>query len=297
MDMETVKAIGAGMLRHALTGLAGTLAAHGYIQSSQTEQFIGAGLFLAGIAWSWWQKSGQAQVADLLKKLTTKTATQAAATTTAAAVATAKDLPAGSAVTKGLPLILLAVVALSLFASPALAVNCIDPLNKIPIGCTPVAHGSVPATAGGGAATNALAGPFQAIADLIASDSDEAIALATSIPDLQDGNGQQCWLAMRSFGAVLKAHPVPLTLKAQTDMEALRLLTMAANKLCSNTACTQVFADLTNGAQTVTGSPLGIPSLNGLCSKVPQIVVAAPVTVPPAPATPAVPATPAKPNP
>jgi hypothetical protein len=182
---------------------------------------------------------------------------------------------------------ILAVLALVLVAGQAQAVTCIDPLNKVPIGCTPRPVGG---SIGEAAATNALAGPFQAIADLISSDSDAAIALSTSIPELQDGNGQQCWMAMRSFGAVLKAHPVPLTLKAQTDMEALRLLTMAANKLCSNTACTQVFADLTNGAQTVTGSPLGIPSLNGLCSKVPQIVVAAPVAVPaptPAPATPA----------
>jgi len=151
-----------------------------------------------------------------------------------------------------------------------------DPLNLIP-GCTPAndpQHGS---------SGNPLAKMFQDIADLIGSDSDAAIALSTAIPDLQDGNGQQCWMGMKVFGEVVKAHPVPLTLKAQTDLEGMRLLIMAANKLCSNTACTQVFADLTNGINTVApvSLPVALPSLNSLCSKVPQIAVVAPVPVPP----------------
>jgi len=59
---ETLQSIGAGIVRHALTAAAGVLVTDGYLQSSQEQQFIGAGVFLVGIAWSWWQKSGQAKV-------------------------------------------------------------------------------------------------------------------------------------------------------------------------------------------------------------------------------------------
>jgi hypothetical protein len=88
---STTQAIAAGILRHVLTSAASLLVAHGYLQSSGTEQFVGAGLFLAGIAWSWWQKSGQAEVAAALKKVTARN-------TTAAAVTTAQTLPTGAAV-------------------------------------------------------------------------------------------------------------------------------------------------------------------------------------------------------
>jgi hypothetical protein len=87
---STTQAIAAGILRHVLTSAAGVLVTSGYLQSSQTEQFIGAGIFLAGIAWSWWQKSGQAEVAAALKKVTARN-------TTAAAVTTAQALPTGAA--------------------------------------------------------------------------------------------------------------------------------------------------------------------------------------------------------
>jgi hypothetical protein len=60
MDWQTI----AGLIaRHALTSIAGVLVAHGYLQSSATEGFIGAGMLIAGVAWSWWQKSGQAALA------------------------------------------------------------------------------------------------------------------------------------------------------------------------------------------------------------------------------------------
>jgi hypothetical protein len=191
-------------------------------------------------------------------------------------------LPAHAQQPKGLPKLP------PIHTVPGTIIPC-DPLNKLP-GCKED-NGSIFSGAAKGAETGiatALAKPFQDIADLISSDSDEAIALSTSIPELQDGNGQQCWVAMKSFGAVLKAHPVPLTLKAQSDLEALRLLTMAANNLCRNTACTQVFADLTNGINTAApvGVPVSLPSLNSLCSKVPQIAVTAPVNVPAPPAAP-----------
>lgn len=145
-----------------------------------------------------------------------------------------------------------------------------------------------------------LAKPFQDLADFIASDSEAAISLSTVVPELQDGHGQQCWIATRQFGEVIKAHPVPLTLKAQTDLEAFRLLTMAANNLCANPHCTQVFADLGNAVQTMApiNYSIPVPSLHDLCAKVPQVAVVPPVTVPaPTPvAAPAAPVTPATPN-
>jgi hypothetical protein len=57
MDAQTLLSL---VLRHALTTAAGALAAHGYLASSGSEQFISAGMLAAGILWSWWQKSGQA---------------------------------------------------------------------------------------------------------------------------------------------------------------------------------------------------------------------------------------------
>lgn len=124
-----------------------------------------------------------------------------------------------------------------------------------------------------------LAKPFQDIATFIGDDATGAISLATVIPALQDGHGQQCWMAMKQFGDVIKAHPVPITFHVIQDYETLRLLGMATNNLCSNVHCTQVFADATAMAQAASPMTLAIPSLHDLCTKVPQIAVVAPVTV------------------
>lgn len=129
-----------------------------------------------------------------------------------------------------------------------------------------------------------LAKPFQDLATFIGADADGAIVLSTALPNLQDGHGQQCWIAMKSFGDIIKAHPVPITFHVINDYESLRLLGIATNNLCSNVHCTQVFADFTAMAQAASPMPLAIPSLHDLCTKVPQIAVVAPVTV----ATPAV---------
>lgn len=129
-----------------------------------------------------------------------------------------------------------------------------------------------------------LAKPFNDLADFLQSDAAPAAALSTAIPDLQDGHGQQCWMAMGTAASVFKAHPVPLTLRAMTDFEALRLLGMAANRLCANTHCTVVFADATSMAQAASPIPLIIPSLHDLCAKVPQVSLAPAVPAAP-PAT------------
>lgn len=139
------------------------------------------------------------------------------------------------------------------------------------------------ALGGEGNAAKLLAKPFNDLADFISSDALAAAKLAIAIPDLQDGHGQKCWLSMMQFTAVIKAHPIPITLKAMTDIEALRLAAMAANNVCRNPSCTQVFADISNGIQQVSPVPIPIPSLNSLCSKVPIVTVDAPVPMPPEP--------------
>jgi hypothetical protein len=128
-----------------------------------------------------------------------------------------------------------------------------------------------------------LAKPFQDIATFIGADADAAVSLSTAIPALQDGHGQQCWIAMKSFGDIIKAHPVPITFHVINDYETLRLLGIATNNLCSNVHCTQVFADATAMAQAASPMPLAIPSLHDLCTKVPQIAVVAPVSIPATP--------------
>jgi len=75
MDTEALQPILAGIVRHALTSAGGALVAGGYIQSSKMSDFVGSGMVFAGIAWSWWQKRGQQEVADMLKKVTAKKTT------------------------------------------------------------------------------------------------------------------------------------------------------------------------------------------------------------------------------
>lgn len=124
---------------------------------------------------------------------------------------------------------------------------------------------------------SAIAEPFKNLADFIASDPTGAAALATQVPGLQDTNGKACWTKMQDAGAVFQAHPVPVTLKVMTDFEALRLLQMTANNLCSYTPCTVVFSDGANlavAAASAVGGALtsnSVPSLTQLCARIPQM--------------------------
>ena len=176
----------------------------------------------------------------------------------------------------------LIIIALALaLASPALAEN------KLKLPFDPLNLNAGAATSG---LTTSITKIFQDVASFISADNTDAIALATAIPSLQDGNGQQCWISMQSFAAVVKAHPIPLTLKVASDLEALRLAQIAANKMCANPACTVVFSDLVNTVEQVSPINIVVPSLTQLCSKVPQIALTAPIT-PPTVAEPAAPAT------
>jgi len=209
-------------------------------------------------------------------------------------VGTVIDLAPMSGLAKVVGVILLCLIALPALAQtkrPALTGN---PISDIENAAAKQLISSSTTSA------NSLTTMFQDVATFIGEDNADAIALATVVPALQDGNGQQCWIAMQAFALVFKAHPIPLTLKVASDLEALRLNQIAANKICTNSACTQVFADLTNTVAQVSPINILVPSLNQLCSKVPQIALTAPITPPvatPAPvpaATPEPVVTPAK---
>jgi len=56
-----------GVARHGLTTVAGYLVAHGYLADSDTQQFVGAGLVLAGLAWSVLDKLARAELQRLVE--------------------------------------------------------------------------------------------------------------------------------------------------------------------------------------------------------------------------------------
>lgn len=146
-------------------------------------------------------------------------------------------------------------------AAPATGVVCTDLINLLPLGCTPKNSGT----------PSPLSGPLQDIIGFFSSDFGEAATLAVQIPALQDGNGQACWTQAASVSALLKAHPLPVTFKTATDLEALRLLNMSVNNMCANPGCTQMFTDFSNGISSL-GLSIPIPSLTALCTKFPTIV-------------------------
>lgn len=121
-----------------------------------------------------------------------------------------------------------------------------------------------------------LSKPMQDLADFISAGFTEAVSLSTAVPELQDGNGQACWAMMNNYSAVLKAHPIPLTLHAAADLESIRLLNMAANKICQNSACTQVFTDAGNLVNAALPIGMPLPNLTAICSKVPEIAIVSP---------------------
>ena len=49
-------ALAGSVLRHALTGGAGALAAAGYLTNDEAAMVVSAGMGIAGLAWSFWEK-------------------------------------------------------------------------------------------------------------------------------------------------------------------------------------------------------------------------------------------------
>jgi hypothetical protein len=56
MDTQTILTL---IGRHVLTTLGGWLVSHGYLQASGLEGFVGAGMVIAGVFWSVWDKRGR----------------------------------------------------------------------------------------------------------------------------------------------------------------------------------------------------------------------------------------------
>lgn len=130
MDTEALKPILAGLVRHGLTSLGGALVAGGYMQSSDTAAFVGGGMVVAGMIWSWWQKEGQAEVSALLKKVTaTKTKADAVKAAEVLPPAAAVDTPIKSASVRSVTNILIVAFLLSLFlaGAPAMAQTRLHP--------------------------------------------------------------------------------------------------------------------------------------------------------------------------
>lgn len=92
MDTDLLKAFLGSAVRHGLTVAAPALIAAGIMPATETNAFISAGMFIAGLGWSCYQKYGMAIVTGLLKKITSRG-------TVAEAVATAKVNPAVLAAT------------------------------------------------------------------------------------------------------------------------------------------------------------------------------------------------------
>lgn len=305
MDDTTRKmllTVGASVIKNLLMTVGAGLVAHGVINSNGVETFVAAGMGLVGAAWSFWNSYGRTIVLSQLEVLKAKSLAQAAALkragappVTVAQIASQSPTMTSADVTKAvatLPadiqanvakavVIVFAVMLGALAFTPGTAYAqtkkrpalTLDPVADIKNALAPTA-----ATA----TTNALAPlvkAFNDIAAYIGADIDGAVRLSIAT-DIKDGNGEQCLIALRAFGKVLKAHPVPATLNVAQDLEALRLLAISANKLCADSHCTQVFADVSNAVQTVSGGSIPVPTLNSLCSKVPQVAVAAPVDLP-----------------
>lgn len=315
MDPTTLwmmaKPILAGQLRHALGIAFGYLLAKGALQSDQQSGFIEIGMSLAGWAvvagWSWWNGAGKARAGALLQKMTGtdnhKDAVEAAkALPEAAAVDTKNKAITASAVTGKVVTVLIAAFVLSAFlaGAPAMAqlktpaqiqqdidakLQKLDLLNNQIAAKSVAAATGQPAPAALSTIMDAIAKPFKDLADFVSSDAGGAATLATQVPNLQDVNGRACWIKMQDAGAIFQAHPVPVTLKAMTDFEALRLLQMTANNLCAYTPCTVVFSDGANLATAVASAVGGaltsnaVPSLTQLCARIPQISPMLPAAV------------------
>jgi len=98
MTYDVLKPYLALLVRHGLTAAAGFLVTHGVMSDSGTQEFIGAGMAAAGIAWSWWQKSGHAAVAADIANLRAILAARAAAARTGAPTTSLPPLQAGGTV-------------------------------------------------------------------------------------------------------------------------------------------------------------------------------------------------------
>ena len=69
MDDVSIGTILGSIARHGLTTIGGSLVTAGYLDKGSTQAFVGGGMVLVGVLWSWWQKKGQAEVISALQSL------------------------------------------------------------------------------------------------------------------------------------------------------------------------------------------------------------------------------------
>lgn len=67
--MNLFRDMALSVARHGLTALAGYLFSLGIVDASGEAQVISAGLFLVGVAFSYWNKKGQAETGALLQRI------------------------------------------------------------------------------------------------------------------------------------------------------------------------------------------------------------------------------------
>lgn len=108
------------------------------------------------------------------------------------------------------------------------------------------------------------------LAQWTADDITAAQALSTSITGLQDPVGAACWASFSNLVGLLKQHPIPLTMKVATDLEALRLTHIALKQICENPNCGQMWTDLQNAQAALSIVPLPF-SMQSICARVPAI--------------------------
>lgn len=309
--------IATGIIKKGLL-VAGTgLASHGLINSNRTETFVSIGMVVIGAGWSFWNDYGRAIVLSQLEVLKAKSLAQAAklkdngikpvtvseiaaqhdTLSTADVTKTIATLPAdvhatvAKAAAAALALLILGSLA---FPQPSIAqvtgniaadiaaaakrkqaaTQGCDPLNLKP-GCREQAEKATVSKV-----SSLVTKPMQDVVNFITGGLDDAADLAIAIPDLQDGNGYACWRQFRAAGAVLKLHPIPLTLNVAADLEAIRLVHMTVTRICQNPACTQVFSEATNVIVAAAPLTLQIPSITELCAKIPPIAIVAPSDLP-----------------
>lgn len=208
----------AGLARHALTSIGGFLVASGVMQSNQTNDFVGACMVLLGIAWSYWNKKGQAQMSGLLKKLTA-TSNHTDAVDTAKAMPPADKAVVAKAIVTGARVasLVLFAFAVSLFlavGSPAHAQtkrglqvtgNPVEDI-KADLGLSKPTPGAAQLT---GNVEKDMMAIWQKIISASTADLTYASALAGAAGSAASKTRKQCWDAIiainqQANGATLK---------------------------------------------------------------------------------------------
>jgi len=290
-----VEKYGPDLVRTAMKAAGGALVAHGFTQTGNlldSQQIVGYALVVAGLGWSWW-RSHRSDVRRVL-----------AAYWEAKVRGWERDAARPPAVSAPRPGPTAALLVAVLLLPLLLAVPAHAQAHHTPLTGNPVADIE---NAVGGAATNCKVGsnPLDPLCmwsklqtDLVSvsnffsqwtsDELDAAVVLSVQIPTIQDWTGNTCWRTFQNVGAVVRAHPLPITLRTATDIEASRLFAAALSQACQQPMCSQVWADLTNQATALGSVPL--PPLSSVCSKImPPALGTAPATSPTVTTSPAAP--------